>query len=594
MNARWLFTVVLLAVLVVPLVACRPNGTSAPPSELNLDRLQDSIPTAGPNWFDDITQASGIAHTYRNGEDTADHLSILESLGGGIGLIDYDRDGLMDVFIPGGGIFTGADKRTISGWPCKLYRNLGQMRFQDVTAQVGLEGLADGKPWFYSHAAAVADVDRDGWPDLLVTGWERIALFRNVPVDPQNPSKGRRFEDVSQKAGLAQGIQWATSAAWGDLDGDGYPDLYVCQYVDWSWQNNPKCDYDGKTPDVCPPKRFSGLQHKVYRNNGDGTFTDQTATAGLLPGGKEASKGLGVLIVDLDSDRKPDIYVCNDTVDQFLYMNVSTPGQLRFKEQGMASGSARDDKGWPNGSMGVDAGDYERSGKPAIWVTNYENELHALYRNECRPGQALFTFQTHRSGVAALGQTYVGWGTGFIDFDLDGWEDLFVANGHAIRYPTGKSKRRQKPVLMRNNKGRFEAITPLLGSFGQTEHLARGAAFGDLDNDGRVDIVVSRINEPVAVLHNIAPLQHWLGVELLGKQNACTVGARLVLTADGQTQTRFRKGGGSYCSSNDPRLVFGLGQADRATLTIHWPDGAISTHPDLAVDRYHRIEQPAR
>ncbi len=574
----------LLHLLLLAAAACRPSAPSH-------DGSKPSEAPPGPDWFEDITKASGLAHTYRNGEDAASHLSILESLGGGVALIDYDGDGLLDVFLPGGGTFTGADKKTITGAPCKLYRNLGKGKFADVTEKAGLAG-----PWFYTHGAAVADYDRDGWPDLLVTGWGRIALFRNVPIDPKDPSKGRCFSDVSAKAGLDKGVTWATSAAWGDLDGDGHPDLYVCQYVDWSFANHPRCDYDGKTPDVCPPKSFSGLRHLVYRNNGDGTFTDQTAEAGLKAGGKGSSKGLGVLVIDLDGDGRPEVYVCNDTVDKFLYLNVSKPGRIRFEEKGRPSGAACDDKGGPNGSMGVDAGDPLREGKPALWVTNYENELHALYRNESSPGKLMFGFDTQRAGIAALGQAYVGWGTGLIDFDLDGWEDLFVSNGHAIRFPTGRATRRQRPVLMRNAEGKFKQATGQLGEYGRGDHLGRGVGFGDLDNDGRVDLVVSHTNEPAAVLRNIAGTgRHWLGVELVGNGNACTVGARVVLEAGGVKQSRFGKGGGSYLSSGDRRMVFGLGDGTKIDrLTVHWPDGTSSEHKDLAVDQYNRITQGAK
>jgi enediyne biosynthesis protein E4 len=190
---------------------------------------------AGPALFEDVTERSGLRFTYRNGEDTADHLAILESLGGGVGLIDYDGDGLLDVFLAGGGGYTGADRKGIVGSPCKLFRNRGALKFEDVTAEAGLDKLAGGKPWFYSHGVAVADYDRDGWPDLLVTGWRGVALFRNAAADPKDPKKGRRFVDVTKEAGLGSGIDWATSAAWADLDSDGHPDLYVCQYVDWSW-----------------------------------------------------------------------------------------------------------------------------------------------------------------------------------------------------------------------------------------------------------------------------------------------------------------------------------------------------------------------
>ena len=587
MRRRRASGVLLLGILLA--IGCPQSGSRVkiPP------RGDDPEELAGPDLFRDITAESGISFVYRNGEDKADHLSILESLGGGAGLIDFDGDGLYDVFLPGGGGFAGKDKRDIVGAPCKLYRNLGNGKFQDVTAAVGLEKLAGGEPWFFTHAVAVADYDRDGWPDLLVTGWGRVALFHNVPVDPADPKKGRRFEDVTAKAGLSKGFDWATSAAFGDLDGDGFPDLYVCQYVDWSWKKNPPCQYNGKTPDVCPPREFDGLPHKLFRNTGKGTFVDVSKEAGLDPGGHNRSKGLGVLIVDVDGDGKPDVYVTNDTVDKFLYMNKSTPGKIRLVDVGVISGAATDDRGSANGSMGVDAGDPDRTGKPSLWVTNYENELHGLYRNECKPGAPSFRFRTTASGIAAIGQKYVGWGTAFIDADLDGWEDLFISNGHAIRYPNGKeANRKQLPVLLLNDGGKFRIASKRLGDYFKTPHLGRGVGFGDLDNDGRIDLVVSHLNEPVAVLRGIGgPANHWLGVRLVGKDHACTVGARAVFTVNGQRLTRFAKGGGSYASSADPRLIFGLGRETTGRLTVTWPDRTEQSFDGLAVDRYHRIVQ---
>jgi enediyne biosynthesis protein E4 len=560
---------------------------------VELEPKKVAPPITEPQFFDDITAASGIEFTYRNGEETANHLSILESLGGGVGLIDYDGDGLLDVFLPGGGVYAGPDKKDIVGLPCKLYRNLGKGKFEDVTAAVGLDKLAQGKSWFYSHGVAVADYDRDGWPDLLVTGWGAVALFRNVPVDPADPKKGRRFEDVTAQAGLDKGFTWATSAAFADLDGDGFPELYVCQYVDWSWNKHPKCQYDGKTFDTCPPRHFDGLQHKLFRNTGKGDFVDVTVEAGIKPGGPNESKGLGVLIVDVDGDGKPDIYVANDTTDNYLYLNKSTPGKIRLEEVGLISGVARDDRGAPDGSMGVDAGDPERIGRPCIWVTNYENELHALYRNDCKPGRPFFHFRTAAVGIAAIGQKYVGWGTGFVDVDLDGWEDLFIANGHAIRYPTGKdSSRKQQPVLLRNVQGKFRNISPQIGSYFEKARLARGVGIGDLDNDGRIDLVISHMNEPVAVLRGTGGKDHhWLGIELVGKDHACIVGAKAVLEVSGQRLARFVRGGGSYASSGDRRLLFGLGTATAGKLTVTWPDGSSREFENLEIDRYHRIVQ---
>ncbi len=588
MTFRWLGLSV-IALLLVSLMACnKPQSKRVEIGDVPNTSLADEEP-AGPNVFDDVTAKTGIQFTYRNGEDTANHLSILESLGGGAGLIDYDGDGLLDIFLPGGGGFAGPDKKQIVGYPCKLYRNLGNWKFEDVTAKVGLE-----RTWFYTHGVAVADYDRDGWPDLLVTGFGGVVLFRNVPVDANDLSKGRRFEDVTAKSGLDQGIYWAVSPAFADLDGDGYPDLFLCQYVDWSWNKNPSFIYDRDIYDVAPPREFNGLQDLLYRNTGKGTFENVTSEVGLKPGGPESSKGLGVIAVDVNGDGKPELYVCNDTVDNFLYVNQSSPGKIRLKEMSILSGTARDGKGGANGSMGVDAGDPFRTGRPSIWVTNYENELHALYRNECRKELIYFTYATEQVGLAVLGQTYVGWGTAFVDVDLDGWEDLFVSNGHAIRYPVGPGvTRRQKPVLMLNQRGRFVKSNRQLGEYGTQQHLGRGVAFGDLDNDGRMDLVLCHTNEPVSILRGIGGQgHHWFGVELVGKDHADYVGAKVTLTANGETQTRFAKGGGSYTSANDRRCLFGLGKANKIdAVEVTWPDGSVSKFANQPVDRYIRVTQ---
>ncbi|HWG47341.1 MAG TPA: CRTAC1 family protein [Gemmataceae bacterium] len=585
--ARWLSTVTLTGLLLC-VAACQQK----PDAPTTVVTANEEPP--GPPLFEDITRESGVDFTYHNGEDTANHVAILESLGGGVALIDYDGDGLLDIFLTGGGLYAGADKKQIAGLPCKLYKNLGDNKFKDVTAEAGLDKLAGGKPWFYSHGAATADYDRDGWPDLLVTGWGRVALFHNIPVDPKDPAKGRRFSDVTAEAGLDQGITWATSAAFGDLDGDGYPDLYVCQYVNWSFANNPRCAEDGKTLDICPPKSFDGLPHKVYRNTGAGKFVDVSATAGLLPGGRDSSKGLGVLMVDLDADGKPDVYVANDTTNNLLYMNRSTPGKIRFQEVGLASGSALDDRGSANGSMGVDAADYDGRGKPSLWVTNYEHELHALYRNELRPGTLSFRFRTLADGLAGMGQKYVGWGTAFLDVDLNGWEDVFVAHGHVRRHHTSSGiGRKQPPLLFGNIGGKFTDMSRQIGSYQRTLHPARGVGFGDLDNNGRTDLVISHINEPVTILRGIGgPGRHWLGVQLVGKDHADVVGAKVELRVGTRTLTRCAKGGGSYLSSGDRRLLFGLGDATKTgRLTVTWPDGAQQHFDGLLPDRYHRLFQ---
>ncbi len=544
------------------------------------------VPAAAtaPVWFEDVTESSGVSFRYRNGEEAKEY-AILETLGGGVALLDYDGDGLLDIFLPGGGYF---ENKEVRGHPCALYRNLGGMKFQDVTAAAGLGDLR-----FYTHGCAVADFDRDGWPDLLVTGWGRVALFHNE----SDGKGGRRFVDVTAKAGLDDNL-WSTSAAWADLDGDGWPDLYVCHYVDWYPEKgkNECIGFDGKRRDICPPATYPARPHVLYRNQGDGTFRRAGPESGIRvdnPDG-DFGKGLGVVACDFNGDGKPDLYIANDTTGNFLYLNETTSGTLRLKECGLTAGVARDAESNPHGSMGVAIGDFERTGRPAIWVTNYEYEMHALYRLAGKAGQPVFQHVSTRAGIGALGSTYVGWGTAFVDFDRDGWEDIVFVNGHPNYFPAAGGLKAQLPILLRNQRdGKFKRVGDEAGAYFAQRHHGRGLALGDLDNDGQPDLVISHLNEPVTILHGIPPPgTHWLGLEFVGKQHRPIVGAKVTIEAGGRQQTKFVVGGGSYLSASDPRLLVGLGaEAKIDRVSVFWPWGQMKTWRDLAADRYVRLEE---
>ena len=525
----------------------------------------------GPAWFRDMSVSSGIDFTYRNGEE-ANKFAILESVGGGVAMIDYDGDGKLDLFFTGGGYFDGD---VIKGHPCKLYKNLGDWKFRDVTAEVGLDKID-----FYTHGVAVADFDRDGKPDLLITGLGRVALFRN--------EGGKRFIDVTAKAGLKDDA-WCTSAGFADLTGSGYPDLYVCHYLQWSLKDEPICKNPGPGDerDLCPPQRFKPLVHALYRNNKDGTFRDVTKESNLRSDGC----GLGVVLADFNGDGRPDIYVANDASENHLYFNRD--GKL--EEKSVSAGVARDETGNYNGSMGVDAADFDGTGRPSIFVTNFQYEFHALYRNL---GKELFSYQSRSTGIAALSRHYVGFGNSFIDVDNDGWEDLVIVNGHVFRKPAG-STLKQTPVLMKNRevKGRraFQDYSKRGGPFFTIPAIARGIAVGDLDNDGWPEVVISNTNSKAVILKNEAAVGNparWLGIKLVGKDNRDVVGTTVVLQGDTRRLTRFAKGGGSYLSASDQRILFGLGTSEKfGRLTVKWSWGAEQHFDNLAPGSYWELRE---
>ena len=503
------------------------------------------------------TESSGVDFSYTNGE-LADRYTILETLGGGVGVLDFDADGKADIILTGGGVLQADDE--IRGAQSVLYRNEGAWSFRDTTVAANLGGSA-----VYTHGVAVSDYDHDGFQDFVVTGYRQLQMFRN--------QGDGTFLSVSQETGVV-GEEWSTSAAFADLSGDGNPDLYVCHYVDWSFKNDPACySSDGKNRDPCSPRRFEPIRDSLFVSSGDGAFFERSNQMGL----SDEGKGLGLVIADFDLDDDLDVYVANDTVPNFLYRNDDGV----FSEHGLASGSALNAMGTPDGSMGVSLGDFNADGRPDLWVANFERENFALYRND---GRLQFLPVSQSMGIVSVGAGYVGWGTAFVDLDIDGDEDIVVANGHVNRHPVGNSVR-QLPLLFENHAGkRFKNVSENVGGYFSSLHRWRGLATGDFDLDGDIDLVVTHLNEPVELLENISTRSgNWIQVRLVGTfSSRIPVGARITVTADDViVQTRQLYAGGSYLSSSDDAVLLAAGTADFVDLRIHWPSGKIQLLKDV-------------
>ena len=525
-------------------------------------------PGAGdcPVTFTDVAPQAGLRFVHERGATPAHRMP--ETMGSGIAWLDYDNDGWMDLFVVQSGPLPPARATASRN---RLYHNNRDGTFTDVTEKARLEDTG------YGMGAVAADYDNDGFVDLYVTNYGRSVLLHN--------NGDGTFTDVTAKAGVA-GPPWATSAAWGDFDGDGYLDLFVAQYADDRKEKDLFCgDTTTGERDYCPPLLLDPAPSVLYRNNGNGTFTDVTRAAGLA---NKPGKALGVLFVDVDLDGKPDLYVANDEMMNFLFRNL---GNGRFEDVSVTSGTGFGLEGNPQGSMGIDAGDVDGDGLPDLVVANFESETNEYYRNL---GSGIFEDLSISSGFGAPTLPYVKFGMNLVDVDNDGDLDAFVANGHISERPKRQGTTYAQPLqLFRNDGTGHFREQPCGQAFGRP-YVGRGSAVADYDNDGDADIAVSNSGGPLQLLRNDGGHGHWLGVLLEGtKSNRQGIGARLVAeTPSGRKLTRFVQAGSSYLSSSDPRVLFGLaGETSVRRLTITWPSGIVQVLENLPSGRYIRIEE---
>jgi enediyne biosynthesis protein E4 len=523
--------------------------------------------------LEDITSTTGI--TFKHTSDPAKKY-IVESMSGGVILLDYDRDGWPDIYFTNAPTVEMAVKGTKSLGV--LYHNNHDGTFTDVTAKSGLSTRC------FAMGGAIGDYNNDGWPDLYVTCLGGNILYRN--------NGDGTFTDVTAKAGVADG-RWSTGAAFGDYDGDGFVDLMVANYVDFhlddlpGFGSAPFCKYRGI--DVqCGPRGLRGAGDSLFHNNGDGTFTEVSKAAGVSdPNGYY---GLGVIWADFNNTGRPDIYVANDSTPKFLYKNE---GNGKFKDIGLESGTAVSDDGSEQASMGIAIGDYNHTGRPSVYVTNFSDENDLLYRNE---GDWNFKEVSYAAGVALPSLPWVKWGTAFVDLDNDGWLDLIAVSGHVYpqvdSLPSGGGYREPKLLHLNQKDGTFCDASDMAGKALQERHVSRGLAVGDMFNDGNVDVVIGDIDGGPMVLRNRGiPGRHWVSFELNGtRSNRLALNARISIVAGGMTQTDEVHSGGSYLSQNDLRIHFGLENATKIDkVEIHWPSGRSETLTNLAVDQHYTI-----
>ena len=520
--------------------------------------------------FTDITAAAGIRFVHNNGAFGKKWLP--ETLGPGCAFLDYDNDGYPDILLINGEDWPG---HALHGrTTMKLYHNNGNGTFTDVTQRAGLAAP------MYGMGVAIGDYDNDGWDDIFVSAVGQSHLFHN--------NGHGRFTDATKSAGLSGPEEFSTSAAWVDYDNDGQLDLVVANYVQWSPANDLYCTLDGAHKSYCTPESYKGASLRLWHNLGNGRFEDATKKAGLLD---PTSKGLGLAILDANGDGAPDLLLANDTQPNKLYINNRNG---TFTDKGLPAGIAFSEDGVARAGMGVDAADYDRSGRPSIIISNFSNQMMALYHNE---GHDLFVDQAPQSNIGRESLLTLGFGCFFFDYDLDGWPDIFVANGHIEQDIERIQKRiryRQPPHLFRNlGGGKFQDEAAAAGPQFDTPRVARGAAYADIDNDGDLDLLVTTNGGPAVLFRNDREGNHSLRVKLVGtKSNRDGIGAVVRLGDGGDKQWQMMRSGSSYLSQSELVLTFGLGvQAKPAAIEVDWPSGQVDRVAQVAPDETVTIEE---
>lgn len=538
---------------------------------------------SGPIVFQDVAGKAGLA-TWHHQMGTPQKAYILESIGSGVALLDFDNDGWLDIYLVNGSTVEAQSGKAPAPHAA-LFHNNHDGTFTDVSAKAG---VANDR---WGFGAVVGDFDNDGWPDLYVSNFGKNRLYRN--------NHDGTFTDVAEKAGVALG-NWSTGATWGDFDGDGRLDLFVPGYVHWDLANQPVqgdkgvsfsfCTFRGVNV-MCGPHGLKGEPDHLFHNNGDGTFHDVSQLAGVAD--SHAYYGLASLFVDVNGDGKPDLLVADDSTPNYLYLNK---GDGTFEDVSFASGYALNESGRETASMGIAEGDYTHNGRLDLYNTTFSDDYKPLYRND---GDANFTDISYEAGIAEPTVPFLGWGTAFFDYDNDGWLDLFTANGHI--YPIVDEQAwgttfKQRPLLLHNTKGKLEFIPPVEDTGLAKLATGRGMAYGDLFNDGRIDVVINNLDATPTLLRNVTQdSNHWIAFKLVGgsKSPRDAVGATVYVTANGFRQRADIIAGGSFASSPDQRPHFGLGASTKVDkIEVHWPSGLVEdVPPPTAVDAFYVLTE---